>query len=191
MMSPSGLTSSANCDMTVRRLINDTSAVTMSAGPPKSLGEAKRMLMPSWTVTLGAAIRLSCSRLRPTSTAATWLAPCCRRQSVKPPVDAPTSMQSLPATSISKRFRAARSLSPPRLTNRRGRMTSTTSPLRTMRAGFSAIAPFTVTDLLSISLWASLRLAAMPSLKSSTSMRVIGFSLPHRVPQLPPRRRQK
>ena len=43
-------------------------------------------------------------------------APCCSRQSVNPPVEAPTSRQTLPSTSICQCSRARSSLSPPRLT---------------------------------------------------------------------------
>jgi len=44
---------------------------------------------------------------------------------VKPPVEAPTSRQSRPATSSSRTDRACSSFSPPRETNRGGRSTET------------------------------------------------------------------
>ena len=46
----------------------------------------------------------------------TRAAPCCSRQSVNPPVDAPTSRQTSPSTSIFQWSRARSSFNPPRLT---------------------------------------------------------------------------
>jgi len=43
-------------------------------------------------------------------------APCCKRQSVNPPVEAPTSRQARPCTVMGQCSSAAASLSPPRLT---------------------------------------------------------------------------
>ena len=52
----------------------------------------------------------------PTSTEYTLTAPFCSIQSVKPPVDAPTSMQTFPSRVRSKFFIAFSNFKPPRLT---------------------------------------------------------------------------
>ena len=92
------------------RAMNDTSTVTTSAATP---GSRARMSVRSRLVTRGSDRSRSCSWLRPTSTASTEVAPCCRRQSVKPPVEAPTSRAARPSTSTAKRWRAPCSFSPP------------------------------------------------------------------------------
>ena len=61
---------------------------------------------------------------------------------VKPPVDAPASRQRSPSTSMSNVWRAATSLSPPRLTKRAGGPSiSTGSPAPTMRLALAAARP--------------------------------------------------
>ena len=52
----------------------------------------------------------------PTSMANTFLAPFCSIQSVKPPVEAPTSVQTFPSRQTSKLATAFSSFKPPRLT---------------------------------------------------------------------------
>ena len=61
--------------------------------------------------------------------------PRCKRQSVNPPVEVPTSRQIFPLTSICQCPRASSSLSPPRLTNFRS------SPKRRISAAVSTAAP--------------------------------------------------
>ena len=66
----------------------------------------------------------------------TRAAPRCSRQSVKPPVEAPTSAQTRPPTSSSKAVNAASSFSPPRETNRGPCSSSSCASARHSRAGF-------------------------------------------------------
>ena len=63
---------------------------------------------------IGAKVPVICPA--PVSTACTRAAPCCSRQSVKPPVEVPTSMQIAPATVIPNCSKRASSFTPPRLT---------------------------------------------------------------------------
>ena len=98
---------------TSRSEMNDTSAQANVGRNGRSSAVRCRALTPSITVTRGSATSRSCSWFRPTSTAATRAAPCASRQSVKPPVDAPTSRHDSPRTSIPNRERPVSSLSPP------------------------------------------------------------------------------
>ena len=63
------------------------------------------------------------------------------RQSVKPPVEAPTSRQSSPATSIASASSAFSSLIPPRETNRGSSLRSSSASSATSWLGFSASGP--------------------------------------------------
>ena len=73
--------------------------------------------------------------------AITRSAPRCSRQSVKPPVDAPTSSALRPATSRPIRSRAFSSFVPPRETCRRPSSTASSTSLATSCPGFAARAP--------------------------------------------------
>ena len=99
---------------TSRSEMNDTSAVANVGRNGRSSAVSERALRRSITVTRGSATSRSCSWFRPTSTAATRAAPWASRQSVKPPVEAPTSRHDSPRTSIPNRVRPVSSLSPPR-----------------------------------------------------------------------------
>ncbi len=98
--------------------MKDRSAVANSAGSPISASSRWRRFVRSRTRTRGSSRRVQASCPRPTSTATTSAAPRCRRQSVKPPVDAPASRQRRPATGTANCSIAASSFSPPRETNR-------------------------------------------------------------------------
>ena len=117
-----------------------------STRPPIVAGVASRTFVRSSTVTRSSSRMRGCSWPWPTSRATTWAAPRVSRQSVKPPVEAPTSSTRRPVTSMSKCVRAASSFSPPRPTNRGGGpVTTSASPAATSRAGLSATAPLTST----------------------------------------------
>ena len=60
---------------------------------------------------------------------------------MKPPVEAPTSRQSRPATSIASASSAFSSFSPPRETYRGGSLTSSSASSATSWLGFSASGP--------------------------------------------------
>ena len=79
-----------------------------------SVAVNERALMPSRQVTRSSSRNAGCSWPWPTSTPSTSAAPCCSRQSVKPPVDWPTSRQCKPVTSMPVLCNAASSFSPPR-----------------------------------------------------------------------------
>src|SRR4029077_15909353 len=125
---------------------------------------------------------MSCRRRKsirpcPVSTAMTRAAPCCKRQSVNPPVDVPTSRQTLPATSTCQCSRAASSVRPPRLTYMRS------SPSRRMSAepstaapAFSTFCPLTSTLPARISACARSREVVTPRSSSSLSSRTFKTS---------------
>ena len=78
-----------------------------STGPPRSPRSSARTLVRSSTVdTRGSWRSDHASCPRPTSTATTCAAPRCSRQSVNPPVDAPTSSARRPRTSTREARRA-------------------------------------------------------------------------------------
>ena len=80
-------------------------------------GRRAMTLVPSIAFTRGSVRSRQSSWPSPTSTAWTSDAPCCRRQSVKPPVEQPASIQTLPLHSRLPRHRGPRpSFSPPRET---------------------------------------------------------------------------
>src|SRR2546430_3127855 len=99
---------------TVSSPMNETSTVTSETGSGNDC--RLRALTRSIGTTRGFWRRLQCRSPRPTSTAYTRSAPRCRSTSVKPPVDAPTSAQTRPATLTPNSSRAGASFSPPRLT---------------------------------------------------------------------------
>src|SRR3954462_9454027 len=68
----------------------------------------------------------------------TWAAPAWSRQSVKPPVDAPTSRQRRPAGAIPSASSALRSLIPPRDTYGRGASTPSSTSGSTSCPGLAA-----------------------------------------------------
>src|SRR5690554_4677622 len=74
------------------------------------------MFVLSILTTRGSTRRLPANCPYPTSTAYTFEAPCCSKQSVNPPVEAPTSSTMRPDTSIPKADNADSSFSPPLLT---------------------------------------------------------------------------
>src|SRR2546430_150554 len=97
--------------------MNETSMTASVGCSPKIRGSRARALLFSITMTRGSLRSLASSWPTPTSTAYTRAAPRWSRQSVKPPVEAPTSRQTRPATFIWKASSAWASFSPPRLTN--------------------------------------------------------------------------
>src|SRR5277367_4059475 len=109
-----------------------------------------------------------------TSTAKTWIAPFCSRQSVKPPVELPTSRQIFPEGERAKSVRAPSSFRPPRLTYFCG------SPMSSMRAsvgtwvpGLESFWPLTRTLPARRRAWARSREGARPRSKMRTSRRVL------------------
>ena len=124
----------------------------------------------------------------PTSTATTWAAPAWSRQSVNPPVDAPASRARRPVGSRSKRSRAARSLSPPRLTKRgRSPRSSMGSAGDTSRAGLSAMEPETSTTprAMSSTAWGRLSASFRATSARSRRWRAGGVSRPTPVRTAP------
>ena len=113
--------------MIIVREMNETSTTTTSTSPPIASGLVSRMFVRSSTRTRGSSRIRGCSWPWPTSRATTRRAPRCSRQSVKPPVDAPTSRATSPSTSMPNPLRAASSLSPPRPTYRGGGPSTTTA----------------------------------------------------------------
>ena len=108
----------------------------------------------------------------PTSTEYTFTAPFCSIQSVKPPVEAPTSMQIFPSRRTPKRSMAFSSFSPPRLTYFK------VLPLTSMGAvsskvvpALSSFCPFTYTIPDMIKAFAFSRDSARLRFTSSTSNR--------------------
>ena len=106
---------------TERREMNERSITMVSKSlRGRSRAVRWRALIFSKFVTRGSARSLGWSCARPTSTQITSAAPAWRAQSVKPPVDAPTSRTCAPRRSSAKRSRAPQSFSPPRETKRGG-----------------------------------------------------------------------
>ena len=73
-----------------------------------------------------------CNCARPTSTAMTRDAPCCNRQSVNPPVEAPRSRHTRPAGSTPNAESASSSFNPPRDTYRSGSETESSASSATI-----------------------------------------------------------
>src|SRR3990172_11226797 len=94
---PSSLSQPFNVGNKVFNEINDASTVTKSTGS----GSDSTYLAfdSSITTTPESCLSFQSSCPFPPSIAYTFPAPCCNRQSVNPPVDAPTSAHTLPATS--------------------------------------------------------------------------------------------
>ena len=162
----------ASAGATSRREMNDRSATTRSTGSPTSARVRWRALRRSRTVTRGSLRSDQASWPVPTSTATTEAAPCCRRQSVNPPVEAPASSARRPATSTANRSSAATSFSPPRETKRAGGPSRWTgSSGDTSRPGRSARAPETSTSPASMASCARARDSVSPRRTSSRSSR--------------------
>src|SRR5215472_15465071 len=96
--------------------MKDTSMAMRSANSPTCAAVKYRALVFSSRRTRRSWRRRKSIWPCPVSTATTRAAPCRSRQSVKPPVEAPTSRQVLPLTSMHQCSRARSSLRPPRLT---------------------------------------------------------------------------
>ena len=112
-----GAAQASTAGSTRRSEMNDTSAVTR-VGPERQRSRSPATARSSrrCTVTRGSARRRSWSWFRPTSSATTAAAPCWSRQSVNPPVEAPTSRHRSPATSDAERRPAPSRASPRRAT---------------------------------------------------------------------------
>mmetsp|Transcript_5669 Transcript_5669/g.14746 ORF Transcript_5669/g.14746 Transcript_5669/m.14746 type:complete len:333 (-) Transcript_5669:91-1089(-) len=107
---------SRTAGITLSTEMKERSSVTMSTLSGRSGAVRCRRLVFSMTTRRGSCRSFSATCPRPTSTPYTRAAPCCNRQSVKPPVDRPASSATFPATSISHRWKAASSLVPARHT---------------------------------------------------------------------------
>ena len=107
----------------------DSSAGFAASAAPTTTSDGimLRAFTPSMHVTRGSSRSLGCNWLCPTSTPTTLAAPRCKRQSVKPPVDWPTSRQCKPATSSATFASAPSSFKPPRETNFSSSLASTSS----------------------------------------------------------------
>src|SRR5574343_1474138 len=118
---PWGVSRAGSCGRIRVMEMKETSPRSNSKPPagmasPRSAAVRARQLMPSSDVTAGSARSWLCNWPWPTSTPTTCFAPACSRQSVKPPVDWPTSRQALPATWRPVWASAPASLLPPRET---------------------------------------------------------------------------
>ena len=103
------------------------SCTTAGNARPTSDSTMLRAFTPSMQVTRGSSRSRACNWLWPTSTPTTLAAPRCSRQSVKPPVDCPTSRQQNPDTSSAVCASAPSSFKPPRETNLSISLASTSS----------------------------------------------------------------
>ena len=121
---PGAIVGSHSTGTTRTNEMKERSAVTTSRGvheppaPSRASPDNVRMFVRSSTRTRGSARNLGSSCPWPTSRATTDAAPCWSRQSVNPPVEAPTSRARRRVTSTAKRLSAASSFSPPRPTKR-------------------------------------------------------------------------
>ena len=122
---PAGRASPSTGGSTTRSEMNETSHVTSTGayGSGQACGRSSARARHTGIV----AQTCGWSWPWPTSSAITRAAPCWSRQSVKPPVDAPTSRHPVPATSRPKASSAFASFSPPRETNGGGRATSSST----------------------------------------------------------------
>ena len=144
--------------------MNETS-ITASVGVYGiSPGVRYLALQFSSDVTLSSASNELTSCAVPESIATTCFAPCLSKQSVKPPLEAPISIASLPSQLTPKASIAASSLSPPRLTYFFELLSTATVFGGTSNeyAGFFITLPSTVTAPARINPFASVRLAASP-----------------------------
>src|SRR5439155_1374592 len=151
--------------------MNETSMTASVGCSPKIRGSSARALVFSITTTRGSLRSLTSSWPVPTSTAYTRAAPRCSRQSVKPPVEAPTSRQTRPATFIWKASSAWTSFSPPRPTNGVRPWTSTLASLATRAPALSTRLPSTSTSPARRRRAACSRLSTSPRSTSTRSIR--------------------
>ena len=106
-------------------------------------------------VTRSSCRRLSANCCVPTSTATTCAAPCCKAQSVKPPVELPMSSTHLSRKSNPKVWMAFSSFSPPMLTYLlKMSMTSTYMLLLTSWEALVAMRPSIMTVRCRMAVWA-------------------------------------
>src|SRR5512133_1798557 len=150
--------------------MKETSITTRSNGPPSATGSAVLMFVRSSTLTRSSFLSDHASWPYPTSTALTRAAPRWRRQSVKPPVDAPTSSAAAPPGSIPKVSSAPESFSPPRDTKRGPSVTSIDAPSRTAAPALLTRCPSTDTLPARTAARACSLDGARPRLTSSTSI---------------------
>src|SRR5437899_5836624 len=157
-----------------RTFSNEMNATSMTASvgcSPKIRGSSARALVFSMTTTRGSLRSLASSWPAPTSTAYTRAAPRWSRQSVKPPVEAPTSRQTRPATFIWKASSAWASFSPPRLTNGERPWSSTPASLATRAPALLPRLPSTRTSPARMRRAACSRLSTSPRPTSRRSIR--------------------
>lgn len=139
-----------------------TSTTAISGISSRSPGSRFRAFVRSMTVTLGSFLRRHESCPYPTSTANTLFAPKERRTSVKPPDEAPISMQTLSLGSVENESIALRSLSAPLLAHSRLASTSIWSVFAILTPAFVILVPATLTSPARIRDCARLRLSASP-----------------------------
>ena len=160
---------------TVRSEMNERSATHRSAGGSIAPASSSRTLVRSITVTRGSLRSDHASWPRPTSIATTCAAPRWSRQSVNPPVDAPTSTARAPVDVDAERVERARELGAAARHERVGpsarAATTIGSAASTWRAAVVAGVPLTETRPAAIASTARARLGASPRRTSSTSRR--------------------
>src|SRR5581483_9481841 len=139
--SPAGARQAAIAGRTLASEMNDTSTVASDGAKGSASGRRWRAFVRSITTTRGSWRSAQSSWPRPTSSAITRAAPRFSRQSVKPPVEAPTSRQSRPATSTPSASRALASFSPPREAKRRPSSTISSASSATSWPGFTSLGP--------------------------------------------------
>ena len=175
-MSPCGRSTSQSAVATWRKEIKERSATTTSKSPTMSTVMV-RAFVESSIVTLGSRTKRSCSWDFPTSSDTTSAAPCCNTQSVKPPVEAPTSKTRLLVNATLNESNAASSFSPPRETKRAGVDNNTLSEFAIIRLSVSAIDPFTKIKPCSIKVLACAASDAIPCLTNQASNRKRAFDI--------------
>ncbi len=116
--SPLSFNNPFNTGKTFSKEIKETSMVAKSNKKSNLSLSRYLILVLSIHTTLSSLRKVQSSCPYPTSTQYTFLAPYLRRQSVNPPVEAPTSIIVFPLTSIPNSVKAFSSLSPPLLTKR-------------------------------------------------------------------------
>ena len=142
----------------------------ISKGEPKDTGSAVLMFVRSTTVTRSSLLIRQCSWPCPTSSAHTLNVPRWRRQSVNPPVDAPTSIARAPLTSMLNACNAASSFLPALLTKGSGFATRCTGSSGATRVeAFGAVLVPTRTRPASMARFASARLSTSLRRTSSAS----------------------
>src|SRR5437016_4772164 len=165
--SPPGASRPNAAGRTFSSEMNETSTVTTSGASAKRRGSSARAFICSMTTTRGSLRSLTSSCPDPTSIAKTLAAPRWSRQSVKPPVEAPTSAQILPRTSTLNVSRACTSFSPPRLTYGARPRTSISESVEASAPALSTRRPSTITSPARISRTAFSRDSASPRSTSS------------------------